>query len=88
MGAQERLLLLVGPEPGAQARSERSLDPVHGGLGKRSSAVCWARFQFEAPRERTSLIARFRSAKSGSRRMTARLRGGVISRRRRLRAPA
>jgi hypothetical protein len=39
MGAQERLLLLVGPEPGAQARSERSLDPVLGGLGKRSSAV-------------------------------------------------
>ena len=39
MSAQERFLLLVGPEPGAQAWAKRRLEPMHRGLGKGSAAI-------------------------------------------------
>jgi hypothetical protein len=39
MSAQERFLLLVGPEPGAQAWGKRRLEPMHRGLGKGSAAI-------------------------------------------------
>jgi hypothetical protein len=39
MSTQESLFLLVGPETGAQAWAEGSLDSVHRGFGEGSSTV-------------------------------------------------
>ena len=51
MSTQQGLLLLVGPEPGAQAGSERSLEPMHCGFGDGSPSVMVGAFPVRPAQE-------------------------------------
>ena len=51
MSAQEGFLLLVWPEPGAQARTERGLEPMHCGFCKGSAPVTVKAFPVRLAKE-------------------------------------